>query len=60
MTGLSAEELYSRSKNELKEGGTLFIVTDKRNKKFFQPLADKYNLHPRDEYSAECGGVPYQ
>eukprot|EP00957_Ditylum_brightwellii_P140074 10673199-Ditylum_brightwellii.AAC.1 len=50
MTCLSAEELYSRSKNELKEGETLFIATDERDKKFFQPLANKYNVCFLDDF----------
>uniref|UniRef100_A0A7S4VCN9 O-fucosyltransferase family protein n=1 Tax=Ditylum brightwellii TaxID=49249 RepID=A0A7S4VCN9_9STRA len=56
-TRLSAEELYSRSKNELKEGGTLFIATDERDKKFFQPLADKYDVCFLDDFQDKITGI---
>jgi len=52
-TRLSAEELYKKSSNELTDGSTLFIATDERNKSFFKPLAEKYDVCFLDDFKDE-------
>ena len=43
-TRLDASAIYDKSKNKLKEGSTIYIATDERDRSFFQPLADHYDL----------------
>jgi len=49
-TRLEADILYAKSKEELKEGGTLFIATDERNKSFFKPFAHHYDICFLDDF----------
>lgn len=47
---LSAEELYESSKGELKEGGTLYIATDEKDKSFFKLFEEKFNVLFLDDF----------
>ena len=43
-------KLYNQSKDELEEGATLYIATDEKEKDFFNPLKDHYNITFLDDY----------
>ena len=50
-TRVDANVIYDISKNELKEGATIYIATDERDKSFFKPLSDHYDLVFLDDFS---------
>jgi hypothetical protein len=43
------------SKSKLKEGDTVYIATDERDKSFFQPLKDHYDVVFLDDFHDELG-----
>lgn len=47
---IEIEELYQNSKDELKEGTTIYIATDERDKNLFKPLADHYDICFLDDF----------
>jgi len=52
-TRLSAEDLIKESEKELTQGGTLYIATDERDKTFFKPFAEKYDIYFLDDFADE-------
>ncbi|KAG7347763.1 GDP-fucose protein O-fucosyltransferase [Nitzschia inconspicua] len=56
-TRISAEEIYENSKDELTHGSTIFIATDERDKKFFDPLRKHYDLLFLDDFMNDLKGV---
>ena len=56
-TRIEAEELLERSKTKLKKGTTLFIATDERNKKFFDPLKEYYDVYFLDDFKDLLTGL---
>ena len=56
-TSIPADDLYNRSKGELEEGTTLYIATDERDKEFFKPLADHYNVLFLDNFKDKLGDI---
>jgi len=49
-TRMPAEEIYANSKDVLKEKSVLYISTDERNKTFFKPFAEHYDVCFLDEF----------
>jgi len=49
-TRVDADVLYKESMNELEENATIFVATDERDKSFFQPLMEHYDLVFLDDY----------
>ena len=47
---LTAEELYHASKEELIEGSTVFVATDEKERSFFKPLQEHYDLCFLDDF----------
>jgi hypothetical protein len=43
-TRISAEEIYENSKDVLTANSSIFIATDERDKKFFDPLREHYDV----------------
>lgn len=43
-TQLSADSLRAKSQNYFEKGSTLYILTDEKDKKFFQPLKEEYDV----------------
>lgn len=56
-TRISAEELYEASKDVIKEGTTVYIATDERDKTFFEDLAAHYDLIYLDDYLHLIKGI---
>jgi hypothetical protein len=56
-TRISAEEIYANSKDELTPNTTIFIATDERDKSFFDPLREHYDLLFLDDFKDELEGV---
>mmetsp|Transcript_61717 Transcript_61717/g.72122 ORF Transcript_61717/g.72122 Transcript_61717/m.72122 type:complete len:177 (-) Transcript_61717:66-596(-) len=56
-TRLPAEQLYDNSKDQLTPGSTVFIATDERNKKFFDPLGKHYDLCYLDDFAHLLEGI---
>lgn len=56
-TRVEAKVLYEKSKDQLKEGGTLYIATDERKKEFFRPLAEHYDVTKLDDYMGLISGI---
>ncbi len=50
-------KMWNQSKEELEEGGSLFIATDERNKTFFELLNDHYDVSYLDDYLEFAGGI---
>jgi len=50
MTRIEASKLFDLSKDQLIEGGTLYIATDERDKNFFKVLMDHYDVTFLDDY----------
>jgi len=53
-TQLPANELYDLSEKELIEGATLYVATDERNKDFFEPFKQHYDLVFLDDFIQEA------
>ena len=50
-TRVDADVLYEKSRDELNNmGGLLYIATDERQKQFFAPLSEHYNVTYLDDY----------
>lgn len=47
---LSADQLYHASKEELAEGSTLFVATDEKDRNFFKPLQEHYDVCFLDDF----------
>ena len=45
------------SKSKLNEGETIYIATDERDKSFFKPLMDHYDIVFLDDFHEELGHV---
>jgi len=56
-TRVEASVLYERSKDELTEGTTLFIATDEKDKSFFDPLKEHYDVFFLDDFMHLLEGV---
>jgi GDP-fucose protein O-fucosyltransferase len=49
-TRVDADELHDMSKDILSPGSTVYLATDERDKAFFQPLKDHYDIVFLDDY----------
>jgi hypothetical protein len=49
-TRVDADVLYENSADKLTKGATIYIATDERNKDFFKPLAEHYDLCYLDDF----------
>ena len=49
-TRLDADEVYANSKDVLADGGVLYIATDERDKDFFKPFRDNYEVYFLDDF----------
>lgn len=49
-TRIEASEIYENSKDELTEGGIVYIATDERDKTFFAPLEKHYDVYYLDNF----------
>lgn len=49
-TRIEAQEIYENSKEQLKPNSTIFVATDERDKKFFDPLKKHYNIYFLDDF----------
>ena len=56
-TRISAQEIYEASKDQLREGATVYIATDEKDKSFFDDLAKHYKLIYLDEIMDKIGDV---
>lgn len=56
-TRIPAEEIFENSKDELTPNTTIFIATDERDKRFFDPLRKHYNLLFLDDFPELLEGV---
>ena len=56
-TRISAEEMYKNTKDILQPGATVFIATDERDKKFFDPLREHYDIKFLDDFKTELTGI---
>lgn len=56
-TRIDAEQIYENSKDELTPGSTIFVATDERDKSFFDPLREHYDLLFLDDFMDELKGV---
>jgi len=54
---VEVDVLISESKDELQEGGSLYIASDERRKEFFEPLKAKYDVTFLDDYMHLIEGV---
>ena len=56
-TRVSAEEIYEASRDVLTENKTVYIATDERDKKFFEPLKEHYDVVFLDDFMDALEGV---
>ena len=49
-TRIDADEIYENTKDELTPGASIFIATDERDKKFFDPLRKHYDVKFLDDF----------
>lgn len=56
-TRVDIETIIANTKNELTPGSTIFIATDERDKKFFDPMKKIYDLLFLDDFKKELEGV---
>jgi hypothetical protein len=56
-TQIPATEIYENSKDELTPNTTIFIATDERDKTFFDPLREHYDLLFLDDFKDVLEGV---
>ena len=47
---LTGDQLYHASKGELAEGSTVFVATDEKDRNFFKPLQEHYDLCFLDDF----------
>jgi hypothetical protein len=52
-TRLDAKEIYENSKNEFTPGTTIYVATDERDKSFFDPLREHYDLLFLDDFKED-------
>jgi len=57
VTRFDAPKIYDMSKDELTEGSTVYVATDERDKSFFKPLADKYDVVFLDDFKEAIGDL---
>ena len=53
-TRVSAQELLAMAQRKIKDGTTLYMATDERDKEFFKPLKDHYDLVFLDDFHDEA------
>lgn len=56
-TRIDAKEIYNNVKDVLKEGSTVYIATDERSKKFFDPLKEHFDVVFMDDFMPQLEGV---
>lgn len=56
-TRIPATDIYQISKDQLTPNSTIFIATDERDKKFFEPLRQQYDILFLDDFKEELKGV---
>ena len=56
-TRIDASQIYENVKDKIQEGATVYIATDERDKKFFEPLRNHFNVFFLDDFQAELEGV---
>lgn len=56
-TRISAEQIYENTKDKLVEHSTIFIATDERDKSFFDPLKQHYNVFFLDDFMDLLEGI---
>lgn len=56
-TRIDASEIYENAKDQLTPNSTIFIATDERDKKFFDPLREHYDILFLDDFKKELEGV---
>lgn len=56
-TRIDAEQIHAKSKDKLVPGSTIFIATDERDKSFFDPLKQHYNIFFLDDFMDLLEGV---
>jgi hypothetical protein len=56
-TRIEATEIYENTKNILSPGATIFIATDERDKAFFDPLKEHYDIKFLDDFMDVLEGV---
>ena len=56
-TRIPATEIYENSKDKLTANSTIFIATDERDKSFFDPLREQYDVLFLDDFSELLKGV---
>ncbi len=49
-TRVEANDIFNISKDEIADGTTVYLATDERNKTFFKPLADHWDVVYLDDY----------
>jgi hypothetical protein len=57
-TQAAADRIYEVSKSELKENSTVYIATDERNRSYFDPLMQHYDVVFLDNFKDLIEGVP--
>lgn len=57
VTRFDAPKIYEMSKSKLKEGETVYIATDEKDKSFFKPLMDHYDVVFLDDFHDALGHV---
>lgn len=56
-TRLEANELYDKSKDKFEQGGLLYIATDERDKPFFKPFKEHYDIVFLDDFQHLLKGI---
>jgi hypothetical protein len=56
-TRIPANEIYENTKAQLVPNSTIFVATDERNKMFFDPLREHYDLLFLDDFKPELKDV---
>jgi len=54
---VSSSELYQNTKQELTPGRTVYIATDEKDKSYFQPMSNVYDVVFLDNFKAELGNL---
>ena len=52
-TRIDIQTIIANTKDELTPGSTIFIATDERDKKFFEPMKEIYDLLFLDDFEKE-------
>lgn len=56
-TRVEIDEIIANTKDHLTLGSTIFIATDERDKKFFEPMRELYDLLFLDDFKDELGDL---